>query len=300
MQNDKLLNYLHLHFIVFIWGFTAVLGALISIEAIPLVWYRMLMATGLIFIWVAYRKESLRFSWKIIGGFCIAGIVISLHWLAFFGAIKASNVSVTLAIMSTGALFTSILEPIFYKRKVIWYEVFFGLIVVAGLAIIFDVEGDYLTGILLALSASFLGALFSVINGKFAIKYNASAISFYELGFGVLFITSYLIFNGNFNAAFFTLSQSDWAYLFILASACTAYAFIASVHVMKWISPYTVMLTINMEPVYGIILALIILGDDEYMSPQFYYGAALIVVTVIANGIVKNRLRKKEKVKINA
>lgn len=290
MQNDKLLNYLHLHFIVFIWGFTAVLGALISIEAIPLVWYRMLMATSLIFLWVLYRKESLKFTWKTIGGFCIAGIVIALHWLAFFGAIKASNVSVTLAIMSTGALFTSILEPIFYRRKVIWYEVMFGLIVVAGLAIIFNVEGDYFTGILLALSASFLGALFSVINGKFAVKYNASVISLYELGFGVLFITGYLILNGNFTAEFFVLSQNDLIYLFILASACTAYAFIASVHVMKWISPYTVMLTINMEPVYGIILALLILGDDEYMSPQFYYGAALIIVTVVANGIVKNSL----------
>lgn len=295
MPNDKLLNYLHLHFIVFIWGFTAVLGALITVEAIPLVWYRMLMATALIFIWVAYRKESLKFSWKTIGGFCIAGIVIAVHWLAFFGAIKASNVSVTLAIMSTGALFTSILEPIFYRRKVIWYEVVFGLIVVVGLAIIFDVEGDYLSGILLALTASFLGALFSVINGKFAVRYNASVISLYELGFGVLFITAYLILNGNFNAEFFALSQSDWVYLFILASACTAYAFIASVHVMKWISPYTVMLTINMEPVYGIILALIILGDDEYMSPQFYYGAALIVVTVIANGIVKNRVERKNR-----
>ncbi|GER60951.1 DMT family transporter [Patiriisocius marinus] len=290
MQNDKLLNYLHLHFIVFIWGFTAVLGALISIEAIPLVWYRMLMATSLIFLWVLYRKESLKFTWKTIGGFCIAGIVIALHWLAFFGAIKASNVSVTLAIMSTGALFTSILEPIFYRRKVIWYEVMFGLIVVAGLAIIFNVEGDYFTGILLALSASFLGALFSVINGKFAVKYKASVISLYELGFGVLFITGYLILNGNFTAEFFVLSQNDLIYLFILASACTAYAFIASVHVMKWISPYTVMLTINMEPVYGIILALLILGDDEYMSPQFYYGAALIIVTVVANGIVKNSL----------
>lgn len=294
MQNDKLLNYLHLHFIVFIWGFTAVLGALISIEAIPLVWYRMLMATALIFIWVLYRKETLSFSWKTIGSFGIAGIVIALHWLAFFGAIKASNVSVTLAIMSTGALFTSILEPIFYRRKVIWYEVLFGLVVVAGLAIIFNVEGDYTTGILLALSASFLGALFSVINGKLAVKYNASSISLYELGFGVLFITGYLILNGNFTAEFFVLSQNDLIYLFILASACTAYAFIASVHVMKWISPYTVMLTINMEPIYGIILALLILGDNEYMSPQFYYGAALIIVTVVANGIVKNKISRKK------
>tara|TARA_R100000988_G_scaffold100172_1_gene70298 strand:- start:60 stop:962 length:903 start_codon:yes stop_codon:yes gene_type:complete len=295
MQNDKLLNYLHLHFIVFIWGFTAVLGALISIDAIPLVWYRMLMATGLIFLFLKYRKIPLIFPKKTLSGFALAGLIIALHWLAFFGAIKVANVSVTLAIMSTGAFFTSLLEPLFYKRKIIGYEVFFGLLVIVGLYIIFNVEGDYLYGILLALAASLLGALFSVINGKFAVKYNASAISFYELGFGMLCITFYLAFSGSFTTDFFQLTNTDWMYLFILASACTAYAFIASVHVMKWISPYTVMLTINMEPVYGIILALLILGDTENMSPQFYYGALIIVITVIANGIVKNRLNRKKR-----
>ena len=299
MQNDKLLNYLHLHFIVFIWGFTAVLGALISIEAIPLVWYRMLMATGFILLFLKFRKTPLKFSKKTLAGFALAGLIIALHWLAFFGAIKVGNVSVTLAIMSTGAFFTSLLEPLFYKRKIIGYEVFFGLLVIVGLYVIFNVEGDYFYGILLALSASLLGALFSVINGKFAVKYNASAISFYELGFGMLCITVYLAFSGSFTAEFFQLKNTDWLYLFILASACTAYAFIASVHVMKWISPYTVMLTINMEPVYGIILALLILGDDENMSPQFYYGALIIVATVIANGIVKNRLNRKKRTLTN-
>ncbi|WP_415373902.1 DMT family transporter [Patiriisocius sp. Uisw_017] len=294
MQNAKLLNYLHLHFIVFIWGFTAVLGALISIDALPLVWFRMLIATGLILIWISYKKKSLRFTPKTLAAFFIGGLIIALHWLAFFGAIKVANVSVTLAIMSTGAFFTSFLEPLFYKRKIIGYEVLFGLIVIAGLYIIFRVEGDYFNGMILALCSSFLGALFSVINGKFAVKYDASAISFYELGFGVLCISVYLLFTGSFSAEFFQLSTKDWIYLFILASACTAYAFIASVHVMKWISPYTVMLTINMEPVYGIILALLILGDAENMSSQFYYGAALIIATVVANGIIKNRIIRKK------
>ncbi|MGJ8666624.1 MAG: DMT family transporter [Patiriisocius sp.] len=295
MPNDKLLNYLHLHFIVFIWGFTAVLGALISIEAIPLVWYRMLIASLLIFGWVGYKKMPLKFPKKTLTGFLIAGAIIAAHWLTFFGAIKVSNVSITLAVLSTGAFFTSILEPIYYKRKVIWYEVAFGVLVIAGLCIIFNVEGDYFWGIVMALTSAFLSALFSVINGKFAVKYNASVISFYELGFGMLCITVYLIFSGSFTSEFFKLQTSDWIYLAILASACTAYAFIASVHVMKWISPYTVMLTINLEPVYGIILALLILGDSENMSPQFYYGAALIVVTVIANGIIKNKTQRKKR-----
>ncbi len=295
MRNDKLLNYLHLHFIVFIWGFTAVLGALISLEAIPLVWYRMGIATLIIFIFLKFRKENLKFSFKALMGFAMAGIIIALHWLTFFSAIKASNVSITLAVLSTGAFFASLLEPLIYGRKIILYEVLFGLVVVVGLYVIFDVEGSYTLGIVLALISAFLSALFSVINGKFVLKHKASAISFYELMFGVLGITIYLAFSGKFTIEFFTVSKHDWIYLVILASVCTAYAFIASIHVMKWISPYTVMLTINMEPVYGIILALIILGDSENMSPQFYYGAGIILLTVIANGIIKITQERKRR-----
>lgn len=295
MRNDKLINYLHLHFIVFVWGFTAVLGALISIEAIPLVWFRMLFAMAIIFVFLKIRKRNLHFSKKTLLAFAIGGIVIALHWLAFFGAIKASNVSVTLAVLSTGAFFASFLEPIYYKRKIILYEVFFGIIVIAGLYLIFEVETQYTLGILLALAAAFLSALFSVINGKFVAKHDASSISFYELLFGVSGITLYLIFTSSFDVSFFLLSTKDWIYLFILASACTAYAFIASVHVMKWISPYTVMLTLNMEPIYGIILAVIVFGEAEQMSPQFYYGAGIILLTVIANGIIKIVLERKRK-----
>ena len=293
MQNARLLNYLHLHFIVFIWGFTAVLGALISIDAIPLVWYRMLIASGFVLLFILLRKRVLKHSFRTIGGFFIAGLLIALHWLAFFGAIKVSNVSVTLAVMSTGALFTSLLEPLYYRRKIIGYEVIFGLLVVVGLYIIFRVETEYTNGIILALCSSFLGSMFSVINGKFAKRHHASVISFYELVFGVFCITIYLAFTGAFEPSFFVLSTNDWIYMLILASVCTAYAFIASIHVMKWLSPYTVMLTINLEPVYGIILALIVLGDSENMSPQFYYGALIILLTVIANGIVKTRRGRK-------
>lgn len=295
MRNDKLLNYIHLHFIVFIWGFTAVLGALITLEAVPLVWYRMMLAVAIIFVFLALKKENLKFSPKTLGGFVVAGIIIALHWLTFFGAIKASNVSVTLAVLSTGAFFASILEPLFYRRKIILYELLFGLIVVVGLYIIFDVEASYTLGIILALISAFLSALFSVINGKFIQKHKATAISFYELLFGVLGISIYLAVVGKFNGEFFTVSAHDWLYLVLLASFCTAYAFIASVHVMKWISPYTVMLTINMEPVYGILLALVILGDSENMSPQFYYGALVILITVITNGIIKISLERKRR-----
>ena len=289
MQNDKLLNYFHLHFIVFIWGFTAVLGDLITIEAVPLVWHRMLLGSLFVLIYIIYNKGVLKISLRSLIKFAFVGLIIALHWLAFFSAVKVSNVSITLAMMSTGAFFASFLEPVFFKRKIISYEVVFGLIVIIGLYIIFKVESEYLSGILLALLASFLGALFSIFNGMLVKSNNASVISFYELLFGVLFITIYVLFTDGFDNTFFKLSGSDWTYLIILASICTAYAFIASVHVMKWISPYTVMLTTNMEPIYGILLALLILGEKEYMSPTFYLGAIIILLTVVLNGIIKTR-----------
>jgi drug/metabolite transporter (DMT)-like permease len=289
MQNDKLLNYFHLHFIVFIWGFTAVLGDLITIEAVPLVWHRMLLGSLFVLIYIIYNKGVLKISLRSLIKFAFVGLIIALHWLAFFSAVKVSNVSITLAMMSTGAFFASFLEPVFFKRKIISYEVVFGLIVIIGLYIIFKVESEYLSGILFALLASFLGALFSIFNGMLVKSNNASVISFYELLFGVLFITIYVLFTDGFDNTFFKLSGSDWTYLIILASICTAYAFIASVHVMKWISPYTVMLTTNMEPIYGILLALLILGEKEYMSPTFYVGAIIILITVVLNGIIKTR-----------
>jgi drug/metabolite transporter (DMT)-like permease len=154
---------------------------------------------------------------------------------------------------------------------------------------------EYFWGIILALISAFLSALFSVINGNYAKRYEASVISMYELIFGVLCISVYLIFTGSFTVDFFVVSSSDWLYLFLLASVCTAYAFIASIHVMRWLSPFTVMLTINLEPVYGIMLALWILGDSENMSPQFYYGALIILATVVLNGILKMKAYRKSK-----
>ncbi len=291
MQNDKLRSYLHFHLIVFIWGFTAVLGALITIDAVPLVWFRMGLASIFIYIFIRIRGISLKLSRKALLGFSIAGFIIALHWLTFFGAIKVSNVSITLAIMSTGAFFTALLEPIFYNRKLIWYELLFGGIVIGALYVIFEVETQYQTGILLALLSAFLSAVFTLINGKFIEKHNPTKISFYELLIGTACITVYLTFakaDEFFSTQFFTLPSLDWVYIGLLASVCTAYAFIAAVAVMKHLSPYTIMLTINLEPVYGIILAFLILGDAEQMSTEFYYGALVIIAVVIANGILKN------------
>ncbi|HBD27169.1 DMT family transporter [Flavobacterium sp.] len=288
MQNDNLKSYLHLHVIVFIWGFTAILGKLISLEALDLVWYRMLFASVIMTFVVLFNKEKIKVPFNVLIGFIVSGIIIAAHWLTFYQAIKVSNVSITLACLSTGAFFASILEPIFYKRKVIWYELLFGLIVVVGLGIIFNVETKYTTGIYLAVTSAFLSALFSVINGKYAKEYYPNVISLYELSSGVFFLSIYLFFAGSFTPAFFALSVNDLIWLFLLSSICTAYAFSASVKVMKFLSPFTVMLTINLEPIYGIILALLIFKDGEEMSPLFYVGALIILATVIANGIVKS------------
>ena len=288
MQNDNLKSYLHLHVIVFIWGFTAILGKLISLEALDLVWYRMLFASVIMTFVVLLSKEKVKVPFNVLIGFIVSGIIIAAHWLTFYQAIKVSNISITLACLSTGAFFASILEPIFYKRKVIWYELLFGVIVVVGLGIIFNVETKYTTGIYLAVTSAFLSALFSVINGKYAKEYNPNIISLYELSSGVFFISIYLFFAGSFTPAFFAISVNDLIWLFLLSSICTAYAFSASVKVMKFLSPFTVMLTINLEPIYGIILALLIFKDGEEMTPLFYVGALVILATVIANGIVKS------------
>ncbi|HSI68674.1 MAG TPA: DMT family transporter [Gillisia sp.] len=296
MLSDKLKSYLHFHVIVFIWGFTAVLGALITLDAVPLVWYRMLLATGFIYLWILWKKKNLKVDRSKLLLLIVAGVVIALHWLTFFGAIKVSNVSITLALLSTGAFFTSILEPIFYKRKLVGYEVIFGLVVMLGLYIIFRVETDYYLGIILGLISAFLSAVFTLMNGKLIKHAAPSVISFYELLTGVVAISLYLFYitistsgESGFNVDFFSLSENDWFYIFLLASVCTAYAFIASVAVMKHLSPYTIMLTINLEPVYGIILAFLVFGNKEQMHPQFYYGAAIILATVVLNGYLKTK-----------
>ena len=288
MQNDNLKSYLNLHSIVFIWGFTAILGALITIQSDFLVWYRMLFAAVFLAGFIAIKKKSFRVTPKVLVRFIFAGLLIALHWIFFFEAIKISTVSITLSVFSLGAFFASLLEPLFYGRKVLWYEVFFGLIIIAGLGLIMQVEINYWNGMLLALVSILLGVLFTLMNGKLIEGDDPSVISFYEFLAGFIFISLYFLFKGSFSAAIFEMSAKNWILILILASICTAYAFTASVKVMRKLSPYTVMLTTNLEPVYGIILAYFIIGGKEKMSTEFYIGAIVIVITVLSNGIIKH------------
>lgn len=303
MLGDKLKNYVHLHLLVFIAGFTAILGKLITIKAIPLVWFRMLIAGLLMLLYIKLTRTKLTVSLKTFFKLGLAGIIVALHWITFFGAIDVSNISITLVMFSTGAFFASFIEPIIYKRKVIWYEIIFGVIVIIGVSIILNTEFKYINGIILGVISAFLSSLFAVINGKFVEKHKAAMISFYEFICGVAFISIYLTFSedGFTKENFFALNTHDWLYISILASVCTAYAFIGSVHIMRYISPYTVVLTYNLEIIYGIILALLLFSETEKMSSGFYAGAILVVATVLANGILKNRrkIKSTEGVKVS-
>ncbi|WP_053992356.1 DMT family transporter [Mangrovimonas sp. TPBH4] len=293
MPNAKLKHYLQLHFLVFIAGFTAILGELISVGAMDLVWYRMLIASVLVFGYIKYRKLDMGLSAKTISKFILAGILIALHWITFFEAINQSNVSITLAMFSTGAFFASFVEPLIHKRRIVWYEIVFGLIVILGVFLISRGELHYINGMILGVVSALLSTLFSVLNGAFIKQYNATIISFYELLSGVLFLSVFMLFKGGFNAEFFQISWMDLLYLFILGSICTAYAFIGAVKVMKYISPYTVILSYNLEPVYGIVLAVLLFPETEIMGIHFYYGVVLVLGTLVLEAILKQWKAKK-------
>lgn len=296
MPNVKLKHYLHLHFLVLIAGFTAILGEKITIGSFPLVWFRMLIAGVLMFLFIKITKKDLKVSKKLLVKLIIAGIIIAAHWITFFEAINQSNVSITLAMFSSGAFFASFIEPLFFKRKVLWYEILFGMIVIFGVFLITQGELKYINGIILGLASALFSTLFAVINGKLILQEKASIISFYEFLSGVVFISIAIVwFYDSFDAHFFQLSNKDWLYISILASICTAYAFIAAIEVMKYISPFTVILSYNLEPVYGILLALYFFPEKEKMSTEFYYGAIIVIMAVILDVIFKNHKKKRLK-----
>jgi drug/metabolite transporter (DMT)-like permease len=248
-------------------------------------------------LYIKIVKINIKIPRKALWQFSVAGVIIALHWITFFEAINQANVSIALAMFSSGAFFASFIEPIFFKRRILAYEILFGIVVILGVVLITSSEMDYINGIILGVLSALFSTLFAVINGRFIKRYNATVISFYEFLSGVVFLTIFILATGNtFNAEFFTLSDSDWIYIFILASVCTAYAFIGTVKVMHYISPFTVVLSYNLEPIYGIALALVLFPETEKMSPQFYVGAILVLVTVLFDAIFKNYKRRKNKI----
>ncbi|MCW3103202.1 MAG: Permease [Bacteroidetes bacterium] len=284
-----------LHFIVLIWGFSPILGKLINLEGIiayQLVWFRMLITVATIAIYLLITRQSIRLPRKDILILVGVGAIIAFHWFCFYNAINVSNVSVTLVAFATGTLFTSVIEPLFYKRKIIRYEIAFGMVIIGAIAMIFKVETQYALGIIFGMLAALTSSLFTVFNGLLVRRISSPLIAFYELSGGFLALSLYLFVSGEFRPEFFALTPEGLGWLAILSVIGTAYPFIASVNLMKRISPYTVTLTVNLETVYGIIIAFILWKKNEAMTPGFYLGTLIILATVFGNGMLKGYLKR--------
>lgn len=285
-----------LHLLVFIWGWSPILGKLLNIEGVvayQLVWFRFLITIISIGVYIIITRQSVRLPKKDILQLVGIGGIIAFHWFSFYNAINISNVSVTLVAFATGTLFTSIIEPVFFKRKIIRYEIVLGMVIIGAIAIIFKVETRYTLGIIFGMSAALTSSFFTVFNGLLIRRISSSVISIYELTGGFVALTVYLFFAGEFNLHFFNITPKAWGWLSILSIVATAYPFIASINLMKKISPYTVTLAVNLETIYGIIFAFILWEKDEAMTPSFYLGTLIILATIFGNGLLKSYMRKR-------
>ncbi|MCW3162732.1 DMT family transporter [Chryseobacterium oryctis] len=282
-----------LHLIVFLWGFTAILGKLIHANAQILVFYRMLFAAVFLFVFIRiFKKESIKVSKKIFFQLAAIGFAMALHWYCFFYSIKVSNVSIALSCLSLSTLFASILEPVIFKRKIDVSEVIMGVVIVACILLIFKTEFQYKEGILYGVLCAIFGTIFSVFNGKMFGKTSSGNIIFYEIFCGWFILMIFYLFSGQI-FQMNEISYRDIALICLLASVFTAFPMLESVNLMKYISPFTLILTVNLEPVYGIILAFFIFGESEHMSSIFYVASGVMILAIIANGLIKANKQKK-------
>ncbi|AZA79233.1 EamA/RhaT family transporter [Chryseobacterium sp. G0186] len=282
-----------LHLIVFLWGFTAILGKLIHANAQVLVFYRMLFASIFLFVFIrVFKKESIKVSKKIFFQLAAIGVAMALHWYCFFYSIKVSNVSIALSCLSLSTLFASILEPIIFKRKIDISEVVMGTVIVACILLIFKTEFHFKEGIIYGILCAVFGTIFSVFNGKMFGKTSSGNIIFYEIFCGWFILMLFYLFSGQI-FQMNEINYRDLALICLLASVFTAFPMLESVNLMKYISPFTLILTVNLEPVYGIILAFFIFGESEHMSPIFYIASAVMILAIIVNGLMKARKTKK-------
>ena len=288
MQNNRGKNILQLHFIVFIFGFTSVLGALISISALPITIYRMGIASFFLALFIFfYDKNKFKLRKVLIIKILICGLIIALHWITFFYAIKISNVSITVSMMSSAAFLTSLIEPLFFKKKILLYELILGILSLFGVSIIFNAEIKYIDGLIVALISSVLVSVFTILNSRIVINNSSISISFYELFIGFLFSLFYYYLFIDTSLFLEKINYQDLIFLLILGVICTSYAFTKSVDLIKYLKPFTIMMIINMEPVYAILISLLIFGESEYLSINFYIGFIIILISVIINGFFK-------------
>ena len=290
-------DFLHLHLLVFLWGFTAILGCFIKIPAVEVVFYRTLFASCGLAMVLYFNKFNFSIGRKAILKIFGTGFLIAGDWILFFTSARISTVSVCLAGLATCSFWTSFLEPLMTGRKIKWFEVMLGLLVIAGLYIIFRFEFDHALGLAMGVAAALIASLFTVINGKFTQEFNPYTITFYEMlgacAGTMLFFPIYIFSSLTNQQLHLAIDWMDFLYLVILSFICTVYAYSAAVELMKKISAFAMNLTVNLEPVYGIILALLIFGDKEKMQPQFYFGAAIVLLSVLAHPFLNKYYNRK-------
>jgi drug/metabolite transporter (DMT)-like permease len=283
--------YLELHIAVLLFGLTAILGNLIQLSTIVLVWWRVLLASlfFLIFTKAATQIRLIprRFFWQFVG----LGCLIAVHWLAFYGAIKLANASVALICMATTSFLSSFLEPLMTRQPIKWFEVAVGIIIIPAMAFIAnDLPSNMTMGLVAGLLASLLVVIFSILNKKIINEADPLSISLLELGSATIFLTFclpiYLYFD---TSATLMPSSKDWIYLLILAILCTNIAYLLSMRSLKHLSAFATNLTVNLEPIYGIALAILILKENKVLPPSFYVGSATILIAVLSYPFLKKR-----------
>lgn len=242
-----------------------------------------------ILAFVILTKRSLVTSRIKLTKYVLTGIVTAIHWIFFFEAIKVSNVSIALTALASTSLFVALLEPFFFKRKLLPYELMLGGFTIFGLGIIFRAETQHTLGVVYGVLSALFAAMFSTLNGTFVKSDKPTLITTYEMLGGLFGLTVYFGISDGFQS-FVVPTGMDWIWLLILGLVCTSLAFVVSINVLKTISPFTASMSINLEPIYSIIIALLIFKDDEYMSPWFYLGAVIVIGNIFLNGFFKSRL----------
>jgi drug/metabolite transporter (DMT)-like permease len=288
-------DYLKLHFIVFLWGFSAILGKLVSIPTLEMIFYRGILAAAGMGIVIMITRGSFAVTRVQFVRLMLIGVIVTVHWLAFFGSARISNVSVSLVGFATNSLWAALLEPWFNQNRIKKFELFLGLTVLSGLYLIFSFDFEYPLGLLLGIVAGFTSALFSVFNARMVRRVSPYAITFYEmtsifLTLGLLMLV-YSLWDSSYSFNL-TPTWTDWIYIALLAGVCSVYAYSVAVELMKKVSVFLIQLTLNLEPLYGIIMALIIFGDNEKMGTNFYVGTAIILSAVASYPYLKRRFDK--------
>ena len=280
---------LWLHLAVFIFGTTGILGKLISLGAYALVWYRLLIALVALLLIFGIAKRRLAVDRRTAFMLLAVGLILGAHWLTFFEAIKLSNVSVSLVCFSSVALFTSFIEPILFRRRILWSEPVIGLGIVAGLYFVFRFEFEFAAGMILSAISAALAALFTVLNGLLVRRLDPKIMTVYELMGAFILASLCLGFLSWVEPQNMLPTMPDLLWLAILGIVCTAFSFILSIQLIRRITPYSFVMAINLEPIYAILLALAIWPESEKMSSEFYYGATFIVATIFLNSYLKGK-----------